>query len=1059
MQLCLNSVFKGKGTTAFISGEAGSGKTRLANEFLNAAREKQVTVLSGWCLSNATVPFFPFAEAFDSYLSSNEAENNTFVSQRTSMKSWLIEPSQNGGTQKPNAQGPQAWKDQTFAAVAKDLLLMSNSRPTILFIDDIHWADSASLALLHYIARTIDSERILLLATFRSEETLARPEGQTHPLAETLRLMAREGLFREVKLLNLNQSDVGKIAKSMLGGNTKTELIKKLAEESQGNPLFVVESLRMLHEQGNLVKEQGEWSSSVENLIIPAKVKSVILRRLDSLKPSQRRTLDAASILGEKFDPKLVAAAVSGDIIDILDALNSIEQSARLVHCNGNYYWFDHAKTREMLYDEIPPLLRKEYHSRIAQKIETLSQDNKKLPASDLAYHYIQAENEEKATKYSILAGKDALRRFSNAEAIKHFTHAVQSTGESTENINERIIALEGLGDALQANNMFKEARKTFELLSSIGTGVVKLRAFRKAMEAAFFQGDLAHLKELLEKAEEHSALDRLERARIRMNRARVLNMQGMWARAQEDFEWALQVFEEEYSLWDTAWILIPMGVYSAFLGQFEKGLANSLRSIAMFSELEDSHWLMEAYLIGGRTCLCCGLMPEALEMFAEAVKIDDKKNMRDYDMLAQVYVEWARVLEVQHDLERALSMSLKALECSEKTDSLRVKGPVYATLAMQYTKLGDMERAEKYFNKFIELPPEVLSYWPMYRILTKPVFLAGKNRWEESNQSFKENFEIAKALGPPSESVLKTFHAWALAKQGRVEEAKKQVEEAQKSYHEIEKRFDHVNVQASLMAPKEVSIGQISDARLDIVNTSKKQGIIVSVKDLTLPGLKISVYPQEFVFAKDSINMKEKVIHPFQVTTIKLKLQATKTGVYNLIPKVIYIDDLGKNQESKSRQVTITVKPTPAKAEKEDVLVTNLPNQASNELVEPQSSAPDPIGSIGKFEFATDTAQKTFDYLISAFVQDYMRRSLALEKAGWRTLMEIIKGAKIPVRSVYGEGRRGLALAELERRGLVEARIFPGERGRGGRILKARILYDKEPIKRHIDHYVTKNA
>jgi hypothetical protein len=107
--------------------------------------------------------------------------------------------------------------------------------------------------------------------------------------------------------------------------------------------------------------------------------------------------------------------------------------------------------------------------------------------------------------------------------------------------------------------------------------------------------------------------------------------------------------------------------------------------------------------------------------------------------------------------------------------------------------------------------------------------------------------------------------------------------------------------------------------------------------------------------------------------------------------------------------------------------------------------------------------AQKVFEYLTKAFVEDYMRRRLTLEKSGWRTFMQIIKNTEIPKSSIYGtKSHHGPAILELEKRGIIEIRIFPGERGRGGNIMKARISYEKDEIKqyivkRYVNHQVMK--
>ncbi|MGA2682600.1 MAG: BREX system ATP-binding domain-containing protein [Candidatus Bathyarchaeia archaeon] len=309
---CLDEAWSGKGVTLFISGEAGAGKTRLTTEFLNIAKKKQVTVLTGWCLSDVAVPYFPFMEAFDSYTSSIEDNEVTIANQQLSLKSWLIK-NQSEANETIRNTSPQVWKDQVFVAVAKELLFLSTKKPLILVLEDIHWADSASLSLLHYLARQAVSERILIVATFRSEELNVRVEGHSNSLSKELLLMGREDLYREVKLSSLTRDAVRRVAENMLGGSVQPDLGEKLAANTMGNPLFLVESLRMMHQQGSLAKTNGKWSLRVDNFEIPKKVKDVILRRLEALKSDQRLILNAASVVGEKFDPKLIAAVVSQD--------------------------------------------------------------------------------------------------------------------------------------------------------------------------------------------------------------------------------------------------------------------------------------------------------------------------------------------------------------------------------------------------------------------------------------------------------------------------------------------------------------------------------------------------------------------------------------------------------------------------------------------------------------------------------------------------------------------------------------------------------------------------
>ncbi len=339
----LDSAISGNGKTVFMSGEAGTGKTRLVNEFLAVARKREIALLTGWCLSNATMPYFPFIQAFDSFLPLDSEENGGDLSQKLGIKSWLMGPSQL--QDEGEAVMPQAWKDQAFAAVTKALLNISVSKPTVLVLEDMHWADSASILLLHYISRAVSSSRVLVLATYRSEELNVDSSGHPHPLTEVLRLMKRDNLLTEIRLSNLSVLNVEEIAESMLRGKIHKELVEKLARESHGNPLFIVESLRMLGEHENLVQEEKRWRLSVDTIGIPPKVKDIMLRRLGNLKQSERRILDFASVIGDKFNPQLLGIMLDEDRLKILETLNLVMQSTSLVCVEGDSYWFDHSKS------------------------------------------------------------------------------------------------------------------------------------------------------------------------------------------------------------------------------------------------------------------------------------------------------------------------------------------------------------------------------------------------------------------------------------------------------------------------------------------------------------------------------------------------------------------------------------------------------------------------------------------------------------------------------------------------------------------------------------------
>ncbi len=1036
LEAILESAIKGNAKTVFVSGEAGTGKTRFLNEFLTAAKKKNIALLAGWCLSNAAMPYFPFIQAFDSYFESCDEPSQTEYVETIAVKSWLT-----GSSRLPNTAGselPQTWKDQAFAAVTKALLEISNAKPTVLVLEDLHWADSASILLLHYISRAIRHQRILIIASYRSEELNLDASGRPHPLAEVIRFMKRENLIEEITLSNLNTLNVEKIAESMLGGKVHADLAENLARESQGNPLFVVESLRMLRERKNLIQKENRWRLSVDSIGIPQKVRDIILQRLDNLDQNERRILDFASVIGEKFDPHILGTLLAEDRLEILETLNRIMHSTSLVSVEGDSYWFDHSKSREVIYEEIPAPLKVGYHERIAEKIERSSQGH--LSVSDLAYHYAKAGQKEKAIKYTLAAGQEALAKFANSEAAKHFTYVLETVSDKSERFSERIQALEGLGDALLARSLFEEALRVFEQVSSIAeSGFVKLRTLRKAMVASRWRGDLARSLELANKAQDYATFDRLEYARIRALRGTISGLRGNIEQGLTDLEGALRVFEEEYSLPDLTSALYQAAVFYATEYQVEKALRAIARSVSLCKSSKDIREQMETHFQAGNVLFCCRLFNEALDNYEMAIKKGE--IVGDYNTAAWAYVYEGVLLESIGDFTSAISKTNKGNILAEKTDAYYIQSMAHANLTIQYSRLGEMEHAKDHFEKLMKYFPEISKTGSKVAkaaiIRAKAVFLAANKHYSEANTLFEESLALHKAalFSKLYETITRTEYAWALLKEGKPEDAQNQTKKVEEINNELDEKIGNGKVQADLLAQKKVKVQQGFQTRLDIVNITKNPVTLLKVDGFVTSDLRVAELSEDAQLQDFSIILNSKKLDPFKAEPVAVGLRAAKSGTLNLNPRIVYVDISGKTSILTPNPVRIVVK-----------------------SAGPEIEATKPTATQAEFEFKTTAAEEAFNFLVAAFVEDYMRRRLPSELSGWRTLMDIVKTRKVSKRMIYGGGSyRGRAISELERRGLVEIRIFPGERGRGGRILKIRLFYENEIVREHIENAVMK--
>jgi len=934
LQSLLNSVIEGKGRTVFVSGEAGSGKTRLTREFLQAAIKQGAAVMAGWCLSDSQVPYFPFMEAFNNYYASQNMEEDTtsllqpqahlglgtparigLESGENQVTSWLTGQKLSG---KAGALSPEAWKDQVFIAVSETLHAIAAQNPLILFVEDIHWADSASLSLLHYIARAVNnSEKVLLLATFRSDELTADAEGHPHPLAETLRLMRREELFAEINLSSLNQTSVSKMAESMIGGILQPELAGKLTGESRGNPLFIVESLRMLHERKSLVLENSEWRLAVDELGIPNKIKDVILRRLACLKYGQRRVLDAASVIGEEFDVDLLSTVLGQDYLEILEILNVVAHSTSLVRADGNFYRFDHARSRETLYEELALPLKRGYHNKIAEKLESIKRET--LPLSDIAYHYAQAGNKEKAVKYALASGQNELAKSSNVETIKHFKYVIQAVGESKaqEHVKEKETAIEGLGNALFGYGMFKESVKTFEQLAySTQDDELKFQALIKAITGpGFGLGDAHTMKELIKKAEPYAAGDRWKKARLLAEKGRVKMLEG--TNPVEDYEESFKAIQEEWPLKQerkhlaARWLSsMGMAINHPRVGKFREAIAESLLSLAWTEESGESEisFLCATYAYVGNIFNSCFLPDQALILCAKGKEIYQRTKIGT-TFFADFFSSWA--LMQKGDFPAALTHALAAAKTSDKTDSNRYKAETYSNIARIYALMGNVEGSNEFFAKLSELGPELLSDPYVLGELTKAVHLAVNGQWNESNRIFEETIlnwqkRFANTWGLAS---IHIFYGWSLKLQGRLEEAAFHFKQAEEFKNEVKSKFDHTYVQMNILVCRKVDVGSEFEMQLDIINASSKEAQKVKVEGLIFPNFDVEGLPTWIIQQKAEIDADEKSVDPFKVETVKLRLKAKEATTLDLKPAVTYIDDLGHPQRFEIKPMTIIAK------------------------------------------------------------------------------------------------------------------------------------------------------
>lgn len=480
---------QGHSHLALISGEPGVGKTRLAGALISLALKEGATVLKGGSYEyEASTPYLPFVEALRDWVHSRDAGTLRAELGATAPEIVKLAPELESklGAITPNPLlPPNEERLRLFDNLARLLQTLAGEHGLLLFLDDLHWADQGTLSLLHYILRHLRNDKLLVLAAYRELEL-----DRTHPLAAALVEWNRERLATRLALGRLSFDDTSALLATLFGQtNVSPDFAEAMYRETEGNPFFIEEVVKALIEQGQIYRAEGEWQrKEVGELAIPQSVKEAIGRRLNRLSAPTVDILHTAAALGKVF-PFGELAAVLGDPAassspwkedQLLDALDEASAAQLLRADSGDSFAFTHDKIREVLYEELNPIRRRRLHQRIGDALEKLNASTTQLASGagggstspstrrevvrvqDLAYHFAQSGDLDKALAYSIRAAENAERLFAHDEALDAYRQARESA-EALERPEEMTRIDEAMGDIFYLRGMGNAAIASFE--------------------------------------------------------------------------------------------------------------------------------------------------------------------------------------------------------------------------------------------------------------------------------------------------------------------------------------------------------------------------------------------------------------------------------------------------------------------------------------------------------------------------------------------------------------------------------------------------------------------
>jgi eukaryotic-like serine/threonine-protein kinase len=465
MRALLEDALGGRGHLLLLTGEPGVGKTRTAEELATYAQVRGAQVHWGRCHEADGAPaYWPWSEAIRSYVRDADPVGLAWQLGREAADVAQIVPELRevlGEVEVLPELEPEQARFRLFDSVGTFLRGASESRPLVVVLDDLHWADEPSLLMLRFIARQIADSGLLLVGTYRDVEL-----GRHHPLAETLSELAGIEHGRRIALRGLDAAGVARYIEMTAGSEPPPGLAERVRDQTAGNPFFVAEVVRLMASEGRLNQAAG---SAGWELAIPQGVREVVGRRLDQLSEHANEVLRFAAVCGRVFYLDVLDRVCDRPRQEILGVIDQAV-GARLVtesQREPGRYSFAHALVRDTLYAEVPTSQRLQINRDIGEALEQIYADDLDSRASEVAHHFLEAASPGdtgRAVEYAQRAARQATDGLAHEEAASLYRKALDALElERSPDPETRFDLLLALGDAQIRAGRLADARATLD--------------------------------------------------------------------------------------------------------------------------------------------------------------------------------------------------------------------------------------------------------------------------------------------------------------------------------------------------------------------------------------------------------------------------------------------------------------------------------------------------------------------------------------------------------------------------------------------------------------------
>ncbi len=756
----------GQGGVVFLYGEAGIGKTRLARELGAYARSKGMQVLSGRCPAlfrmDGVPPYVLWEEVIKDYLEICTPEQLYRV-----IGSYPIEVSKLAPQLKQKLRtfpqsfplSPEHSRDRLFEAVTQFITNISKEAPLLVILDDLQWTDQSSLLLMHYLARGVYKESLLILGAYRDTYV-----DDQHPLYPVLTELNRERLLQSVSMKRMSFDDVMEMIKRILEqDDVPREFCRLVYEKTRGNPFFVEEVMKSLKEDGVIYREKNKWKIiEVSKIEFPETVKDVIKARISRLDDECQNVLTMASFAGKDFTFEAlrgVTGVEEDELVEIMEKMlktGLIKEST--IRAEDTYSFAD-IIVRDVVYEEGSRLKRKRFHGVVGQALEKVYAGNIDKHFGDLASHFLESGDKDKALDYFLKAGDKAANVYANSEAVSYFQSALRLLEEKEGELLERGRVLERLGDIERLVGKYDACTR-------------------------YWSEELLLWRQLHEKRKV---------ARLHRKMANVLwNEIGDTERAKDHHEKALKIMEAEPESVELASLYEDMAHMYYRTGDMVKARRPAEKAIELGKKLNAHEVIASSYASLGTIFMFTGDRNKALECLETALKIALDNGYMETAL--RTYNNLAITLPAE-EYEKRLECLEKGLELSKKVGHVGMICWIGTVLAWMYVFMGNMKNAMSLAEESVTLArktDDMTNLSASLSVLGSVYQVLGE--WDKSEQYYEEALSISQrlnefqAMGESHRAL-----AWLHFDKGEYAKAREFYEKMYKVYEEAGARYSQM--------------------------------------------------------------------------------------------------------------------------------------------------------------------------------------------------------------------------------------------------------------------------